>query len=136
MYTNDALSSILFQPITAQLFTIATSFLALSLLTILLDKRQMKSFKNINISIKVKLFCVKNVFFCFFWKKVLFENTFLKENNKTFFVLILCEEKIFFWKKNFFPLAHRSPGAWSAAPKHPCLKVLDRTRKFYCFLIT
>ena len=38
-----------FQPIIARLFPIATPFSALSILTILLDKHQMKSFENINI---------------------------------------------------------------------------------------
>ena len=41
--------------ITARLFRIATPFPALSILTIFLDKHQMKSFENINILIKVKL---------------------------------------------------------------------------------
>ena len=67
LYTNDALSAILFQPITARLFPIVTPFPALSILTILLDKQLMKSFKNINVLIKVKLFC---------WKKFMFQKSF------------------------------------------------------------
>ena len=62
LYTNDALSSILFQPITARLFPIAALVFALSILAIPLDMCQMKSFENINILIKVKLFCLKNLF--------------------------------------------------------------------------
>ena len=57
----------------------------------------MKSFENINISIKVKLFCVKNVFF---WKKLLFERKFEK-----LFFLMLFETKNFFsttLNKKFF----------------------------------
>ena len=51
-------------------------FSKLSILTILLDKCQMKSFENINILIKVKLFCLKNVFFwkAFIWKKYILKN--------------------------------------------------------------
>ena len=63
LYTNDALSSILFQPIAARLFPIATPFPAFSILAIPLDKCQIKSFENINILIEVKLFCLKNAFF-------------------------------------------------------------------------
>ena len=100
LYTNDALTAILFQPITARLFPIATPFPTLSILTILLDKQLMKSFKNINILIKVKLLC---------WKKFMFQKSFclkkdchLKEKKfyweeRSFFV-----EKNVFWKKNFF----------------------------------
>ena len=42
---------------------IATLFPALSNVTIFYDKCQMKSFQNINILIKVKLFCLKKRFF-------------------------------------------------------------------------
>ena len=93
MYTNDALSAILFQPITAPLFPLATPFPALSILMILLDKHQMKSFKSINILIKVKLFCWK-VFFqkCFHLKK----DCHLKEKK------IVWEEKRFFVVKMLF----------------------------------
>ena len=55
LYTYDALSSILFWPITAWLFPIVAPFPELSILTIPLDKCQMKSFENINILIKVKV---------------------------------------------------------------------------------
>ena len=68
-YTNDVLSWILFQPITARLFPIAAPFPALFILMIPLDKCQMKSFENINISIKVKFFVWKTFFFDKkFWK--------------------------------------------------------------------
>ena len=65
------ISAIFFQPITAPLFPIAIPFPALSILTILLDKQLIKSFKNINILIKVKLFCWKKFFFqkSFYLKK-------------------------------------------------------------------
>ena len=56
LYTNDTLSSILFQPVTAWLFPTAAPFPVLSILTIPLDKCQMKSFENINILIEVQLF--------------------------------------------------------------------------------
>ena len=49
LYTNDALSLILFPPITAQLFSTASSFPALSILTIFLGKCQMKNFEDSNI---------------------------------------------------------------------------------------
>ena len=45
-----------FPPITARLFSIAAPFPALYILTIFLDNYQMKSFEDINILIKVKLF--------------------------------------------------------------------------------
>ena len=67
-YTNDTLSSILFRPITAQLFPIAAPFPALSILTIPLDKCQMKSFENINILIKVELF-LGGKKLIYIWKK-------------------------------------------------------------------
>ena len=44
-------------------FPIGTSFYALSILTIFLDKCHMKSVKNVNILMKVKLFCLKKIFF-------------------------------------------------------------------------
>ena len=55
------------QPITARFFPITAAFPALFILTISLDKRQVKSFENINILIEVKLFCLKKLFF---WRKV------------------------------------------------------------------
>ena len=88
MYTNDALSAILFQPITSRLFPIATPFPALSILTILLDKHQMKSFENINILIKVKLFC---------WKKFFFQKSFYLKKD-----CHLQDKKIFWKEKRFF----------------------------------
>ena len=105
--TNDALSAILFQPITARLFPIATPFPTLSILTILLDKQLMKSFENINILIKVKLFC---------WKKFLFEDSFERRKifweEKRFFVEKVFWKKtfffVFFWKKIVLPLAPKS----------------------------
>ena len=57
LYTNDALSLILFQPITAWLFPIAAPFPTLFILTIPLDKCETKTYKNTNILINVKLFC-------------------------------------------------------------------------------
>ena len=85
-------------------FSNSRPFSVLSILTIPLDKCYVKSFENINTWIKVKLYCLKNVFF---WggKK------------------LLLETKIRFWKKkgflkkknsekNFFlPRAPKSPGA-------------------------
>ena len=107
MCTNGALSAILFQPITARLFPIAVHFSALSILTILRDKQLMKSFENINILIKVKLFCWKKFFFqkSFYLKK----DCHLKEKNfiwveERFFVekKKFFEKKTFFWKKTCF----------------------------------
>ena len=80
MYIFSRISAILFQPITAQLFSIYIPFPALSILTILLDKQQMKSFENINILIEVKFFSWKKKSFClkkechlkeknFFWEE-------------------------------------------------------------------
>ena len=69
VYKSHSLSAILFQPITARLFPIATPFPALFILTILFDEHQIKSFKHINILIKVQLFCWKKNFFL----KLLFE---------------------------------------------------------------
>ena len=83
IYTNDVLSLILFQPITAWLVSIAAPFLALSILMILHDKCQMKSFENINILIKIiekNMLSKKNLKTCF-----------SKKNKK----------KLLFWKKNF-----------------------------------
>ena len=59
LHTNDALSLILYTPITAWVFSIPAPLPALSILTIFLDKCQMKSFEHINILNKVKLFCLK-----------------------------------------------------------------------------
>ena len=55
LYANKALTSILFQPITAWLFPIAAPFPVLSILTIPLDKCHTKSFENIDFLIKVKV---------------------------------------------------------------------------------
>ena len=55
----------LFQPTTARLFPTASPFPALSVMTILFDKRQMKSIENINILIELKLLLKKNTF----WEK-------------------------------------------------------------------
>ena len=87
MYIFSRILAILFQPITARLFPIAIPFPALSVLTILLDKQLMKSFENINILIKVKLFVGKSFFF-----------------QKSFYLKKEChlKEKKFFGKKNFF----------------------------------
>ena len=88
MYTNDALqSAILFQSITARPFPIVTPFPALSILTILLDKQLMKSFENINILIKVKLFC---------WKKLMFQKSFYLKKD-----CHLKEKKRFLKEKRF-----------------------------------
>ena len=51
-------------------------FTVLFILTILLDKCQMKSFKNINILIKVKLFGLKKFFM---WKRLLLKKIVLKK---------------------------------------------------------
>ena len=69
-------------------FLIATPFPALSILTILLDKHQVKSFENINILIKVQLFVGKSFFFSkkdFIWKKT-----------------VIWKKEIIFLEKNFF----------------------------------
>ena len=63
VHKRRSLISILFQPITARLFSIVAPFPVLSILMILLDKCKVKSFQNINILIKVKLLCLKNFFF-------------------------------------------------------------------------
>ena len=93
LYTKDALLMILFQPITARHFLIAAPFPACPMLTIPLDKRQMKSFENINILIEVKLFCLKN--FCFSKKIFLGKRLFLKKffifGKKLFY---LCRIKV------------------------------------------
>ena len=54
LHIYDALSSILFQPITARSFSTAAPFLVLSILTM--------CFKDINLLIKMKLFFLKHVF--------------------------------------------------------------------------
>ena len=89
-----------FQPLTARLFLIATSFPALSILTILLDKQLMKSFENINILIKVKLFC---------WEKNFFQKSFNMEKDchlkeKNFFEKNVFLKKLYYLKKNFIIL--------------------------------
>ena len=73
---------IFFLPTTAGFFSRATPFSALSILTILLDKCQMKCFKSISISIKVKTFLFEKPFVL---EKTLFEkNMFLKIKKKVF----------------------------------------------------
>ena len=94
LYTHDALSLIHFSSITDRLFSTYTRFSALSILTIFLDKCQMKSFEDINILIKVKVFCLKT----FFWKKLLFEKMFWKIRIKK---LLFETKKLFCWKSNF-----------------------------------
>ena len=72
-------------------------FPALSILTIFLDKCQMKSLEDINILIRVKLFCLKN---SFFEKKKILN---IKMNPERFFFLerkLLYGQKLFFWKKS------------------------------------
>ena len=63
LYTNDALSLILFSLITARLFSIATPFPALSILMIFPDRCQMKRFEDTKILTIVKLSGMKNSFF-------------------------------------------------------------------------
>ena len=60
-------------------------FPALSILTIFLDKCQMKSLEDINILIRVKLFCLKNSFF----------------EKKKILKIKMNPERFFFWKENF-----------------------------------
>ena len=76
-------------------FFYSCSFFCTLYLMILLDKCQMKSFKNIKIVIRVKLVCLKK---SLFWKKLLFEKKlcFQKKIWKLFF------EKTVIWNKNFF----------------------------------
>ena len=67
----------------------------------------MKSFQNINILIKVKLFCLKN------GKKLLFERKmrFRKQKIKK----LVLKKTTLSYEKNFgnlvLPVAHKSPGA-------------------------
>ena len=73
----------------------------------------MKNFEIMNISIKVKLFCLKNFFFdviwnqkMLFWKKILFWKKFKKNFfwKKYYFLKQKIFSKFiekFFWKKNF-----------------------------------
>ena len=65
-------------------FSIAAPFHAIAILTILLDKRQKKSFEDKNIIIKMKLFCLQNVFFwgekAILWKKNVFEKKLKKKH--------------------------------------------------------
>ena len=71
----------------------------------------MKSFEDINILIRVKLFCLKNLFLekAFTWKKV-FEKMFLKKKICFLKKKLLFErkklflEKILFFEKKFSPL--------------------------------
>ena len=74
-------------------FSYSHSFSSLSILTILLDKQLMKSFVNINILIKVKLFCWKK----FVLKKFLFEKRLSFERKKNF-----LRRKTFFCRKKWF----------------------------------
>ena len=93
-------------------FPICALFSVLSILTILLDKCHMKSFKNINILMKVKVFCSKKNFkkLIFLKKKLSFKTkkNFFRKN--TFF-----SKKIFlaknFLEKNFFHLGRFLPWA-------------------------
>ena len=114
LYKNDTFVLILFPPVTARLFSVAAPFLAFSILTILLDKCQMKSFENINTLIEIKLFCLKNVFL-FFGKSFMKKNCYLKQKNfpwkKTFLkeknfrknaYLKKYLKKSFFFEKQFF----------------------------------
>ena len=107
-----------------------------------LDKCQMKSFENINILIKVKLFCLKNVLFLekkllfekkkgfmkkilkivFFWKK---ENWYLKQK-------IVCEKKLYyFWHQKVQKPISPKPNRQHLNVLHIntcCLKVVDRPK--------
>ena len=86
----------LIDPFSPRLFSIAAPLRALSILTNFFDKCQMKSIEDINVLIKVKLFCWKNLLF---WKKFLFERKFKKScffEKKT----VLFESKEFFLEKN------------------------------------
>ena len=81
-------------------FFYSCSFFCALYLTILLDKCQMKSFKNIKIVIKVKLVCLKK---SLFWKKLLLKKNYaFKKKFKNFFLKKLSfETKIFLGRKNF-----------------------------------
>ena len=105
---------ILFLQITARLFSIAAPLPALSILTIFQDKCQMKRFEDINILIKVKLFCLKTLFFleksfCLKkkflkrkLKKLLFrKKSYLKQKNFLFHISFFWKKKIVL-EKNFF----------------------------------
>ena len=123
LYTNDTFSSILFQPITAWLFPIGAPLHALSILTIPVDKSQMKSFKNTNILIKVKLCCLKNFFLeksALIWKK-----HFSKKINFFFWKKKFCFGKnAFFLKKIFFNLWRIKVQVHNWQQRNvPCLKV-------------
>ena len=109
MYTNDALSLILLQPITARLFPIAAPFPALSILTIPLDKCQMKSFETIIIFYQSKTFLFEKR--SFFGKKLLFERK--THLGKKIFLFFLNKKL----EKNFF-----TSGAKSLAHKRPAHK--------------
>ena len=97
---------ILFPPITTRLFSISAPFPAISILTIFLDKCQMKSFEDIKILIKVKLFCLKNLVFgkSFYLKKKVFENknNVFETKNCLFFEKTYLKQKNFFLKKKSF----------------------------------
>ena len=82
LHNIDAFRLILFSPNTARFFSTVASFPALSILTILLDKCQMKSFQNIDVKVN---FFVWNTFF--FGKNFFFEKKCLV---KFYLLLTLC----------------------------------------------
>ena len=84
LHTNDILLLTLFQPITAWLFSIAACFLVLSMLTILLDRCQMKSFEDINISEHILCHQVgcTSVFYCSAGVKANFKYKKLKNSQR------------------------------------------------------
>ena len=110
-------------------FPICAPFSVLSILTILLDKCHMKSFENIKILIKVKVFCLKKNL-----KKLLFlkKNCHLKPKKfflgKTLFLKKIAKkilEKNFFTSGVFF-----TSGTSLAASKHSCLKSYGRGQTY------
>ena len=111
-YTNDVLSLILFKPITAQLFSMATPFPVISILTILLISARWNASK-----ILMKLFGLKHFFFLFgksFYSKIEKKKVFEKQNGylrQKIFLKTYFKEKFFgvtifskkcFWKKKIF----------------------------------
>ena len=74
-YSGQSLLGSFLQPVT-------TLFPVLSILTILLDKCQLKSYGDINSLIKVKFLCLKNVFS---EKKLSFEKKSFGKNKKLLF---------------------------------------------------
>ena len=84
-------------------FFYTCSFSCASILMIFPDQFQMKSFKDINILIKVKLFCLKNLFFLektFIWKKLCFWKLKYAFERKKTKLLYIWSKKISF--ENFF----------------------------------